>query len=150
MILSLYKITDGENVINKTLSAPLQITINLKANVDIISPTLILADLSAADYSDYNYAHISELDRYYLVTDARRVNSKLIQLELHCDVLETYKADILASKARFYRNIKAGDYLQADLDYSTNKTVTKYYSDKELVKGEKSMVLTTIGGAANE
>lgn len=98
MILSLYKITDGENVINKTLSAPLEITINLKADVDIISPVLKLMDLSNQDYTDYNYAHITELDRYYLVTDARRVNNKLIQLDLHCDVLETYKADILASK----------------------------------------------------
>lgn len=147
MILSLYKITDGENVINKTLSTPVEININFKANVDIISPNIIL--LANQDYTGYNYAYIAELGRYYLVTDARRVNNKLVQLELHCDVLETYKADILASRARFYRNIRTGDYFSGTVDYGVDKDVTIFESDKTLIEGDKTMILTTIGGSSN-
>lgn len=149
MILSLYQITDAENVINKTLSLPVNLNINFKANVDIVSPEIILLDNGTIDYNEYNYAFITELNRFYFVTDARKVNNKLVQLDLHCDVLETYKADILASNARFMRNIRTGDYYAGDLDYSTLKVVAKFESNKTLVSGEESMILTTIGGNAN-
>lgn len=149
MELRIFVVEDGDNVINKTMADVISININLKRDVDISNPSIILLDGIGVNYSAFNYAQIVELDRYYFVENVQRLNSKMIQMDMRCDVLETYKADILASMARFYRNIKSGDYLETNIDYSSNKVVTKFESNKSLISGESSMIMSTIGGKSN-
>lgn len=64
---------------------------------------------------------------------------------MRCDVIETYKADILASNARFMRKIKTGDYINSNIDYSLYKNITKTESNKGF-EGDSTMILTSIGG----
>ena len=144
MILNLYVVNDGDNVINKNKTNKTSITINLKRDVNISSPSIILLDDATVNHSDFNYAEIEELGRFYFVDNIQRLNNKMIQMDLVCDVLETYKADILASRARFYRNIKTGDYYAGVLDQSTIKTVTKHMGTVTLGSNE-SMILTSVG-----
>ena len=68
----------------------------------------------------------------------------MIQVDLVCDVLETYKADVLASKARFNRAIKTGDYYNANVDQSTLKTITKHESNVSIAD-QSAMILTSVG-----
>lgn len=140
MILTLYKTNDGANVINKTLTDPLQLNIVLKGNTDIVNPVLLLK----GNFKGYNYAFIDGVNRYYNVVDITAYNNSVDQLTLECDVLETYKADILNSNARFMRNIKTGDYIQSDLDSSVFTKVTKSLSNRGFT-GLPNMILTTVG-----
>ena len=107
MELILYKTIDSENTINKVLTDPLTMDINLKNDVNIISPELVLN----GDYRGYNYAHIPELNRYYFINSMEQLNFKLVKISLECDVLETYKSEILNSPCKFNADIKQGDYL---------------------------------------
>ena len=144
MELNLYVVNDSDNVINKELTNKVTINISLKRDVDISSPSLILLDGEGIDYSDFNYAEIPELGRFYFVNNVQRLNHKMIQVDLVCDVLETYKSDVLASKARFNRAIKTGDYYNANTLQSTLKTITKHESNVSIA-GQSAMILTSVG-----
>jgi hypothetical protein len=125
MKLFLYAITDGDNVINKTLPTPVEIDIQLRNDVD--------------------YAYIDVLDRYYFIDKLGRVNISDNILYLSCDVLETYKTEILLSNARLKRNIKNGDYIDVNVENSIVQSVMLYNSDKGLVDGESTKIFITIG-----
>lgn len=146
MILKLYQVTDGDNVMNKTLSVdPLVLTIRLKRDTDITNPMIILSAIDGVDYRDYNYATIDELHRFYFIDSATNMNNKRWQLYLSCDVIETYKDEILLSHAKFKRSIRVGDYINSnDFDTSIIESVELYKSTVILDRKE-SVILTTIG-----
>lgn len=146
MELNLYKCSDGDNVINKTLTEKLTINITLKRDVNITAPQIILMNDNGAFFNQYNYAEIPELGRFYFIDSVTSLNNKMESLALRCDVLETYKADVLASKARFMRGLKTGDYIAANIDYSLFKTISKHESTKGFDDGS-TMIITTVGGA---
>ena len=144
MELNLYKCSDGDNVINKTLKDKFTVNINLKRDVNITAPQIILINDNGAFFNQYNYAEIPELGRFYFIDSVISLNSKMVSLALRCDVLETYKADVLASKARFMRRLKTGDYIAANIDYSVIKTITKIESNSGFT-GNPTMILTSVG-----
>lgn len=144
MELNLYVVNDGDNVINKTLTEKLSININLKRDVNITSPEIVLLKNNIKPFSEYNYAEIPELGRFYFIDSVTNINNRMESLLLRCDVIETYKADILASKARFMRGVKTGDYINSSIDYSVVKTITRIESDKGFT-GNPTMILTSVG-----
>lgn len=145
MELILYKTESADNVINKTLSNPLALDINLRRGVDISAPVLRLQ--LSVDLSGYNYAHIPDLNRYYFISDIESLTLDVWQLRLSVDVLESYKVDILASNARYMRGIRTGDYFNATLDSNINASVSLHESNKGF-EGEPTLILTTVGEGA--
>lgn len=145
MELFLHNNVDSDVVINKNIGQGFKIDINLKADTDIINPIIVLQSLPDVDYQDYNYAHIPELKRFYFINKINSINAKLWRLELHSDVIESFKADILSSNARLRRNIRNGDYFNAHVDSSIVKTVSTYSSDVTLNDSDSSIILTTVG-----
>lgn len=139
--LKLYSINDGDNVINKTLTNPTIISINLKQGFDIIKPEIVLN----GDYRGFNYAHIPSLNRFYFIDSVEQLNLKLVKLVMTCDVIETYKADIMQSNARYNRAIKNGDYIETTLDRSVIKTIAKHESDTTVFSNDRTIILTTLG-----
>lgn len=140
MELILYKVGEPK-VINKVMTDAMTVEIRLKGDVDVIQPLIPLAR-GEVDYRFYNYAHIPELGRYYFITDIEVAGAKIVNLQLECDVIETYKDDILASYAKYKRGIEVGDYT-GSINTTVNKTIEKYSSDVTL--SDSSIILTTIG-----
>lgn len=138
--LILYSINDGDNVINKNLENGVTVQINLKQGFDIINPDIVLN----GDYRGFNYAHIPDLNRFYFIAEIEQLNFQLVKLSLECDVLETYKSDILNSNARFKRNIKTGDYENISIDHSNKTTSVKHVSNGESLEGE-TMIIAVLG-----
>lgn len=144
MNLNLFKTDDSDNVINKTLTNKLNITINLKRDVDIISPRLIIRNTQAININAFNYCQIEELNRFYFIRSINNMGGNLWEVICECDVLETYKTDIISSRARYYRNLKTGDYVQGNIDFSEVKKISEHASDKGLGDGT-AIILTTVG-----
>lgn len=144
MDIIFYSVSDGDNVINKSLVDGFNININLKNVSDVTRLDLTLLESETFKLSDYNYCHVPLLERYYFVDSMQRVNNKMVSVNLVCDVLETYKSEILNSVSRFKRNIKQGDYYETSLEVSTIKQVSKHFSDVTL-PNIKTLILTTIG-----
>lgn len=145
MILNLYKTNDSDNVINKTITNKLAININLKRDIDVISPHLVIRDSASININTFNYCQIQELGRFYFIRSINNLGGNLWEVICECDVLETYKADIISSRARYYRNIRNGDYYQGTIDTSSLKTISKHISNKGFEEGT-ALILTTIGG----
>jgi len=139
----MYKVDDAVNVINKVKNNELVLNINLRQNFDIIKPVLLLSKNDTINFNDYNYLHLPELKRFYFIDEVTGVNNKLFSLMCSCDLLETYKDEILNSNTRYFRKIRQGDYFEGDLDMSTRKTVKKVFGNKE-VELETTILITTI------
>lgn len=144
MLLTLYATKSDFNVINKELENALDIEINVRSNFDIINPQLRLSKIVGVDFQDYNYCYIPELNRFYFINQVSAINADIFSFECSCDVLESYKTEILASNARFMRQMKTGDYYDGSIDANVNKTVSKFEGNKGF-NGESSMILTTVG-----
>ena len=138
MQATFYKTLDNKNVINKTLTSPLNVELKLRDNQDVIAPVLKMS----VNVTPYNYCYIPYFNRFYFVEKIEK-HGKLFIVGLYCDVLESYKDDILASNARFKRNIRNGDYMAINLEHSSLKTVDKIESDVTL-ENENHFILTTI------
>lgn len=91
--LELYKITNQTNELNKTLQNPIVINGVFRSEIDAID---VIVEIETNSY-DFNYVYIQPLGKYYFLNNLIHVNAKIIRLELHCDVLMTYKQDIMAS-----------------------------------------------------
>lgn len=138
MQVTFYKTNDNKNVINKVLTNPLTINLNIKEDNPDYAPVLKMV----TDVTGYNYCHIPFFNRFYFVDRVER-KGQIILVGLSCDVLETYKDDILASNARFKRNLKNGDYMNFNIENSSLKTVDKVNGTVTLPT-EKHYILTTI------
>lgn len=144
MLLKLYKTESAKNEINKVLTDEVEMSINLRNGFDIFSPVIMLATPPGVNLYDYNYLYIVEFNRYYFIDSVTSENFKVWRLSCSVDVLETYKSEILNSNVRFWRGIKTGDYISADLDSRIDATITVFESDGGF-SGGNSMIMATVG-----
>lgn len=136
--------TDDDNVVNKTLTSSLTVAVNIPYNIDNQRPVIVLASSGVVDYSDYNYMTIPSLKRSYFV-EFEQATPQLVKLHCRVDLLGSYQDDILASKALIQRAVKVGDYYDGNIDSNVNQTSTRFASDKGLIAGDHTNILTTVG-----
>lgn len=139
MEITLYKTLDADNVINKTLTNPFTLEINVRPNVDVINPEILLLR-SSLDFPGYNYCVIPAFSRRYFVRDYELVNHSIARLYLECDVIESYKNEILASRAKFQRQVLAGDYGETELNFTGEVEVTNFESEVALEPFDNSLL----------
>lgn len=109
--LELYKVTNQTNELTKILNNAVVVDGAFRGEIDSID---VIVEIESNTY-DFNYVYIPSLNKYYFLQNITHVNAKIVRLYLHCDVLMTYKTDILAS----YGLIKQGG------------TINPYYSSIE-------------------
>ena len=91
--LELYKVTNQPNELTKALNNAVIVNGSFRSEIDSMN---VIVEIESNTY-DFNYVHIPSLNKYYFLQNLVHVNAKIIRTQLHCDVLMTYKADILAS-----------------------------------------------------
>ena len=136
--LILYSINDGDNVINKNLVNGVTIPIHLKQGFDIVNPDIVLN----GDYRGFNYAHIPSLNRFYFINNVEQLNLRLVKLNMTCDVLETYKSEILNLNAIFIRDSKDGDYV--NIEASSDTMIINTFKSDITLERDSNIVLTTV------
>lgn len=130
MNITFYKTKSETNRINKTLSDALTIAGNIKDNTNIVSPTIKVQ--YNANLLTYNYCYIPVFNRYYFVTSVE-IDGDILVIALSCDVLMSFKNDILSSKVRVIRSSSSKiKYLPDSLITQTAKT---NYTFKKLGTG---------------
>ena len=92
MQIKFYKNSSEKNKIGKSLSSELTLNGNLRDECSITSPSILV---EANSLVDYNYCYIPEFKRYYFISDITSVRNNLWRVSLKCDVLESFKKDIL-------------------------------------------------------
>ena len=91
--LELYKVLNQTNELTKTLNNAVVVNGSFRSEIDAID---VIVEIETNTY-DFNYIYIPSLNKYYFLQNIVHVNAKIIRMQLHCDVLMTHKADILAS-----------------------------------------------------
>lgn len=97
--IKLYKSHAERERLNKTnfLENEIELTGVLRDATSVISPVIRIE--YDGNISQYNYAYISQFGRYYYINDIISVRNKLWEVHMTCDVLMSYKKDILNTKA---------------------------------------------------
>ena len=91
MDVYIYKNTDDERKLNKTLSVQRSVIANIKGTCSITAPTLILSYQGV----DFNYIYVPAWSRYYFVTDIAVTTGGRVEVRCKVDVLMSNIDEIL-------------------------------------------------------
>lgn len=144
MEIVLYNTKNDDNVINKELTEIYRFNIKMKNDVYLINPTIILNDKGSMDFRLCNYCWIEEFDRFYFIRNVRNITTTIWELVLECDVLETFKNDILNGECEYTREITNGDYQNTNTNVDVRKTIDIYDSDVQ-IELKNTLLLSTLG-----
>ena len=143
MILKLYNTASEANRINKVLSNETEFDVRLKDKSSVINPIILL---KSDTYISFNYAYIEQFKRYYFVDHVSVFPNKMYLLTLRCDVLTSFKDDILSSYAQIVEQTNSNAYYDSNLKSAVRKEVDTYKSNVSFDMTANSLVLVTIGG----
>ena len=145
--ISLYQITDAENVVPKTLGTAVSThTITLKDGCSIDKPTVSFSGGSAI-MATVNYAYIDAFGRYYFIRDRNMTVNGVCELTLESDPLQSFSTQLLAIPATITRtqNERLADAYLVDNKYmakSYKQIVTRDFPNE---LNDFSFILMTVG-----
>lgn len=111
--IKLYKNSAEPNKVDKTAELSTVGTISgvLRQECSLINPEIII---QYDKPPDFNYCYIENFGRYYYVENIVSMRQNLWRVRLRCDVLMTYKTQILNLNARIARQQYTYSYRQID------------------------------------
>lgn len=144
MLMKMYDTKSSNNVINKVLENEHKFDIKFKDKTDIVNPVVIL---HSATLILSNYAYIPDFNRYYFVDKIELFPNSVYHITLRCDVLESFKDEILASSGFINQQTKnVNKYYNSNYQSEVRKEVDLYKSDVTISTDVKTTILVTIGG----
>lgn len=144
MKIFFYNTTSGNNVINKVLTNETAYDIKFKDSTDVKTPLVILR---SDDIINFNYAYIEKFNRYYFVERIELYPNSIYNIYLRCDVLETYKNDILKCEGNISQQKQnVNNYFDSNYKTEVRKEVDIYNSNVTLSGNKNNIILATIGG----
>lgn len=123
MIIKLYRNSSEINAVNKNISEMSPeggIVGTLREATTIIDPSMLVTDVDSY-IGDVNYAYIQEFNRYYFIKNIDSVRDNLWRIDMHVDVLYTYRDSIRNNSAIIERNQNYYDLLLNDGLFQTQQ-----------------------------
>lgn len=142
MLMKLYTTKTPNNTIGKVLENETEYNIKFKAQADRTKPVVVLMSETIIDF---NYAYIPDFNRYYFIENIEVTPNKIYNISLRCDVLESFKNDILESSGFVNQQTTPNKYYNSDYQTEIKKEVDVIKSNVTL-ETTKSTILVTIGG----
>ena len=142
MIAKTYNTNDSTNTINKTLNFISDIDVKFKEEFNIYNPNIML---KYDDLINFNYMYIDKFKRYYFIEDVEVFPNKIYKLALKCDVLMSFKDDILNSYGNITSQTNYNDYYNFNYSSEVRKE-TNIYNSSVTLDESKTTILSTIGG----
>ena len=150
MEIKLYKNLSENNVIGKSLAQIKSVECNLKNDVSIINPTLVLA--YTANILNSNYCFIPKFNRYYFIDEIVPITGDRCIVKCRVDVLESFKEDIksltvILDKAQsIYKSNKYlddGSFIVENKDFNTIHNFPNGFNE------EGTFILICAGGGGS-
>lgn len=111
MNILLYKTTNANNDLNKTISDKVELVGALRDASSIIAPSILIQ----SNPIGYNYAYIPEFGRYYYIKNITAFRKGAYIVDLKCDVLMSFKEEILNMSGTVSRLTNGDDYATRDI-----------------------------------
>lgn len=140
--VKLYKVTDDERTVSKTLGTAKEYSCTLKNEQEILSPDVTIQ--TSDNLSDYNYMYIERYGRYYFVKPSTTPNGYW-RLAGRVDVLMSHRSELLTLTGTLVRSEKIFNGYLNDPEYKAlayRKTVTKQFPH---AMTEDCFILMTVG-----
>jgi len=144
MKVKLYLNKSSNNTLKKNVELIETINVNFKSDLDISNPEIKLL-LDGLDFKVINYVEIVDLNRFYFISRFTKINNRMGIIYLECDLLTSFKDDVLKSNALYMRSIKNGDFVNIQETSKYTSTVKKVESNYEYSEGS-TMILTSVRG----
>lgn len=150
MEVILYKNSSENNVIGKSLAQIKSVEANLKNDVSIINPTLVLN--YTANILNSNYCFIPKFNRYYFIDEIVPITGDRCIVKCRVDVLESFKDDIksltviLDKSQSIYKSNKYlddGSFIVENKDFNTIHNFPNGFND------EGTFILICAGGGGS-
>ena len=142
MIVKAYNTESSVNTINKNINFVTDIDVKFKDEVNIYNPMVVL---KYDDLIDFNYVYIDKFKRYYFIETVEVFPNKIYHLTLKCDVLMSFKDDILNSYGNITSQTNYNDYYNFDYSSEVRKE-SNIYNSNVILDDVKTTILCTIGG----
>ena len=111
MNILLYKTTNANNDLNKTISDKVELVGALREASSIIAPSILIQ----SNPIGYNYAYIPEFGRYYYIKNITAFRKGAYIVDLKCDVLMSFREEILNMSGIVSRLTDGDDYATRDI-----------------------------------
>ena len=111
MNILLYKTTNANNDLNKTISDKVELVGALREASSIIAPSILIQ----SNPIGYNYAYIPEFGRYYYIKNITAFRKGAYIIDLKCDVLMSFREEILHMSGIVSRLTDGDDYATRDI-----------------------------------
>lgn len=151
MDITLFNNGSMVNTIEKKLTNSFNVSnVFLKDDVTISTPIIIFEMFSS--WNSYNYCYIPLFNRYYFIIGYNILDGNRIEVNLRCDVLMSFKTDILKSVGEIKRSTTNNNSALSDTvtpPWVGGKYTFKRFSGSEftaVTADNYSFVLVTIGG----
>ena len=145
MEVILYKNSSENNVIGKSLVQIKSVECNLKNDVSIVNPTLVLSYTDSI--LDSNYCFIPKFNRYYFIDEIIPITGDRSIIKCRVDVLESFKDDIKSLTAIINKQETIADKFIDDGSWIVeNKDFLQSYNFSNGFNDSGEFILITAGG----
>ena len=131
MNIKLMRTQSSHNSIDKKiLTEKLLENCKLLESTNVVNPSVIIGGFTKMeDISDYNYCYIAQFKRYYFISDIKNLTGGRVEIDMHVDVLKTYKASTLDSKQLIIAENDKGKMYLSNREWVTDeRTYTRCYN----------------------
>nr|DAD93592.1 MAG TPA: hypothetical protein [Podoviridae sp. ctKzN3] len=142
MEILLYKTTNANNDLNKTISNKVELVGALRDASSIIAPSILIQ----SNPIGYNYAYIPEFGRYYYIKNITAYRKGAFIVDLKCDVLMSFKEEILNMSGVVSRLTDGSPYAQRDVLCKVTETHRRLDFPETPFTRNGSYVLISKGG----
>ena len=145
MEITLYKTSDENNKIDKTLSEPYKMIGSLRNESNVIRPSILV---EIENPTKYNYMYIPDFGRYYFIKEITSVRTNLWRLDCEVDVLKSYADKIKTLTVIINKNkdySKTNQYIDDGSFIIENKNTIEIKNFSNGFNDEANYVLVTAG-----
>ena len=139
--------SSDNNVIDKAVSTVSTADCALKDPTEMVNPVLRVA--SDVITSGVNYCYIASLRRYYFVRNKRQMTAGMVEVDLHVDVLMSFKESIRQATALVEVTGNAvNPYIESDIWTPDVRRTTHVKKFESGFNHDPKYILITAGGLA--
>lgn len=133
-----------DDTINKSLTPVLTLQGSLREPCSIEMPEITIENEGIINA---NYCYIEAFGRYYYITNPVILSNSRVRIELEVDVLESFKANILALETIIENSSTKNDnYLVSDIWVNKIKSKTDIINFASGFNQDGTFILITAGG----
>lgn len=144
MIVNFYANNSPNNYIDKNITLVDTVNeVNIKDNTDLSNPVLEMLGIIP---TAVNYAYVSDWNRYYFINHTQMTQYGTTLINMHVDVLTSFKTSILTNSAMITSNPNVyNKYIEQDIETVSKPIITTKQFNNSFNETATNFVMAVVG-----